>query len=136
MAETLPRFEASDQSPKLEGPGIALKIAPGANAAETVVRGSWRLRAEDRVDLAAGSLRGQIWLIAIARESRLTFIGRPAAELVLFPGDEPASGPAEGWFHVSLGECCAIPKGVKGLLDVTAVLGPWKSSAIEVTLKA
>ena len=137
MTETLPRFERSDHSPRMseEGSAILLSTSIGKTPAETVVRGSWRIAATERAELGAGAVRPRVWLLAIARESRLIWIGRPGGDAILFGDDEPASGAIEGWFHVSLGECLRMPDAARGLFDLVAVLGPWKSPSIEALLK-
>lgn len=137
MAETLPRFDASEHSPKLpsEGTAIACVVSGKGLADQLVVRGAWRVTAEDRKQLGRGSIRSQIWVVAIHRELRESWIGRPGGDAIVFADEEPPRGPVEGWFHASLAECCKLPDAARGEFDLFAILGPWKAPVVEVNLR-
>jgi hypothetical protein len=126
--ETLPSFQRSPESPALAGSDsrIAIVIPPVARGEPFVVHGAYRLASTDRALVSGVPVKRAVWLLAIDRVTRQTWAGRPGAEVILFPGDEPEDGPIEGWFSVHLAECCAI--------DVTAVLGPITSEVVELEL--
>jgi hypothetical protein len=108
-------------------PGIALIVEPALEPAQTVARGAWRLP-ENWPDQDAP--RKAVFLIAIGRRSRLQWSGYPGADAVSFVDD---LGERQGWFNVSLGECCDLPDEFEGTLDVTAVLGELRSVPAEVS---
>jgi len=123
--ERLPSFDPSATSPPLPEVGIAILAEPGATPDRTIVRGSWRVPDDWPDDAPA---RDAIWLVAIGRSSRLSWNGRPAGESLVFAGEDPR----KGWFNVRLGDCCDLPDRFGGWLDVTAVLGEWKSKTLEI----
>lgn len=127
--ERLPSFERSEASPEAPAAGIALAVEVGATPRQTIVRGSWRV--PDGWPADAPPLEA-IWLLAIGRRSRLAWQGQPGGEALSFAGDDSR----RGWFHVSLGECCRLPARFAGQLDVTAVLGEWKSNTLELEFAA
>ncbi len=137
MSEKLPNFQREEASPKLAAvaPGITIAAAEG-RVAEVVLRGAFRVSGEDRAELKSASLRAQVWVLAIERDSRACHLGRPGAEAVVFSGEEPKAGPVEGWFNVNLAACCKLPKPMTALYDVTAMIGPYKSKPLEVKLRA
>lgn len=123
--ERLPNFDPGPDSPPLPAVGVAIAAEPAATPADTVVRGSWRVPDDWPEDAPAP---GAIWLIAAGRNSRLCWNGRPAGDALPFAGE----AAHEGWFNVRLGECCDLPERFAGRLDVTAVLGEWKSKTLEL----
>lgn len=134
---SFPSFASTPDSPVLPPglSGVALKLDGDGSANGTIARGHVRILAADRSALGAMPLREQVWLLVVLREQRLDFSGAPGRESILFPGEEPATGTIEGWFHARLGETCRLPKGFHGLVDVMAVLGPWSSPPIETTVR-
>ncbi len=131
-----PNFNRTPESPPLPqaGSGITLGLKPGGTTARTLALGSYRVLAEDRERLAPGPIRLQVWLVAIGRDSRVSWTGRPGGDAVIFPGEEPGEGTVTGYFTVSLGEVCGLPAKFVGVLDVFAVVGPWRSKPVELKL--
>lgn len=131
-----PNFERTQNSPKLvtDGPGITISISPGMDPQGTRVDGAYRVAADDRAELAPGPVRPQVWLVAIGRDSRVVWLGQPGGQAVVFADDE-AEGDLEGWFQVSLGDCCDLPAMFDGTLDVIAVLGPWSGESVSVRFR-
>jgi hypothetical protein len=103
---------------------------------QVLAHGSYRVTAEDRARLGPHRVRHQVWLLAVHRESRAAFLGRPAADSVVFAAEEPAAGAVEGWFHVRLAEAAGVPAKLAGLYDVSAILGPFLSRPVTVTLRS
>jgi hypothetical protein len=123
--ESLPNFDPSPASPPLPAVGVAITCEPAPTPADTLVRGSWRVPDDWPEDTPA---RDAIWLIAVGRNSRLCWNGRPAGDALPFADD----AAREGWFNIRLGACCDLPDRFGGRLDVTAVLGEWKSKTLEL----
>jgi hypothetical protein len=136
VAKTLPHFERDEASPKLDpnAGGIVIAAADG-RIAEVTLRGAFRMLAADRAGLAAAPLRGQVWVVAIERDLRSCHLGRPGADAMVFAEEEPKAGPVEGWFNISLAECCKLPKQRGGTYDVTAMIGPYKSAVVTLKLR-
>lgn len=137
---SLPSFERDAASPRLpEGPGvgsaIVLALDGDRTRAGTVARGAYRVAAGDRALLGRAPLRAQVWLVAIHRDTRATWLGRLGSAAVVFSGEEPETGGVDGWFSVNLAECCGLPETARGIFDVTAVLGPFKSAAVEIQVR-
>lgn len=134
----LPSFERAAESPALppQGSGVALVASGDGLMSQVLAHGSYRIAADDRARLGPHPTRHQVWLLAVHRESRAAFLGRPAADSVVFADEEPRTGAVEGWFHVRLAEGAGVPAKLAGLYDVTAILGPFLSKPVAVTLRS
>lgn len=128
MSGMLPSFEKSAGAPMVEGAsGITLAL-DGAAASSCIAHGAWRVTAAERGSLAREPLRAQVWIVVTHRATRALWTGRPGADAIVLAGEEPAAGGAEGWFHVRLADCCALPADLVGVVDAVAVLGPHRSA--------
>lgn len=143
MSDSYPSFARSDQSPALPprtagkpgaGSGVALTLS-GASPKGTIVRGAYRVTAEDRAALGPGPLRPRVFLFVLGRDVVSAWIGRPGGEAAVFAGEEPEAGDIEGWFSVVLEECCRMPDERGQICDIVATLGPWKSAPVELQPK-
>jgi len=140
VSESYPSFERNDQSPPLPprvpgkaGAGSAVALAlSGSSPKGTIVRGAYRVTAEDRATLAPGPLRPRVFLFVLGREVVTAWIGRPGGEAAVFAGEEPPTGDIEGWFNVVLEDCCRMSNDRGQFCDIVAVLGPWKSAPVEL----
>lgn len=135
---SLPSFERGPHSPPLPATGSAMAIARSADGlmSEVLLHGSYRVSAEDRAGLGPHRVRHQLWIVAIHRTMRATFLGRPGADSVVFADEEPSSGAIEGAFTVNLAAALRLPKDAAGTYDVTAVLGPVRSVPVGVLLRS
>jgi hypothetical protein len=133
----LPWFQRTEESPDIPGrdPGIVMAVT-GRRHDDLVARGSWRIDAKGRQDLGPGPLRSRVWIVAVDRKTRMAWRGRPGAEAIVLEGEEPADGPAEGWFHCRLAEALGLPVGYDGTLDMVAVLGMERSEVASVEVRA
>ena len=138
MSERLPSFQKDKASPPLPeaSAAIALSLEGTGLHDVTLAHGSYRVSGAERAHLGGGPVRTQVWLLVIHRDSRTSWLGRPGKYAIVTADDEPAEGDVTGWFSVRLAECCGLPADVTGLVDVTAVLGPWKSAPLEIRLRA
>lgn len=136
MTVLLPHFARTGESPELPSRAPAIRvIVTGRRAADLVARGTWRVGEDERRELRGGTLRQQVWLVAVDRPSRLAWTGRPGGEAVVLADDEPPEGPAEGWFHCRLDEVLGLPERFAGTLDVVAVLGMMRSEVASVEVR-
>jgi hypothetical protein len=134
----LPNFERAPESPPLPHSGSAVVVAKSGDGliSEVILHGSYRVTTEDRERLGPYAVRHQIWLLAVHRTSRVSYLARPGANAVVFPAEEPTKGEIEGWFHAQLSGAAGIPSQAPGLYDVTAFLGPLLSKPIAVMLRS
>lgn len=133
MIPSLPWFRRTEESPELPPRGSAVRVrVTGRRPEELIASGAWRLDEDGRAGLGPAPLRAQVWVVAIDRESRLAWSGRPGGEAAVLGDEEPAEGPAEGWFHCRLAETLGVPRGYHGTLDLVAVLGMERSEVVSV----
>jgi hypothetical protein len=137
IVATLPSYERDPASPPLPaaGSGIVLRLDGEGLMSQALAHGSYRVTAAERALLGPEKVRKQLWIVAVHRETRVPYWSAPARDAVVFSGEEPAGGDVEGWFHVALTASARVPENLPGRYDVTAVLGPWASKPIAVTLR-
>lgn len=135
---SLPSFERGPHSPPLPANKSGIAIARSADGlmTEVLLHGNYRVSAEDRAHLGPHRVRHQVWIVAVHRVSRGSFLGRPGADSVVFAEEEPSSGAVEGAFTVNLAAVLRLPRAAAGAYDVTAVLGPLRSVPIGVLLRS
>lgn len=133
----LPWFQRTAESPELPGREPAIVVAvTGRRHDDLVARGSWRIDAKGCGDLGPGPLRSRVWIVAVDRKTRVAWRGRPGAEAIVLAEEEPADGPAEGWFHCRLAEVLGLPVDYDGTLDLVAVLGMERTAVASVEVRA
>ena len=133
----LPSFTRDSSSPQLEGTTSAVAIAlESTGPRKRTVHGAYRVTPGDRALIGRDPVRHQAWLVLVNRGTLETRAVRPGYGVTVFEGEEPAGKPIEGYFSVDLHECLDLDARASGMFDLTLVLGPFKSPAVEVSVKA
>jgi hypothetical protein len=114
--------------------GIAIAIER-AGSIGRIVHGTYRVIVGDRGRAGREPVRHQVWLVLLHRPTALSWTGRPGAGVPVFEGEEAAGKDVEGHFHVDLHECLGLEQTKSGTFDLIAVLGPWRSAAVELELQ-
>jgi hypothetical protein len=135
MSSTLPSFSAVPQSPPLgAAPSDITVTVERMSPRAHVVHGAYRVASADRATLGRDPVRHQVWLVLIDRATLACWAGRPGAGAAMFEGEEPAGRNVEGFFSVDLSECVGLEARAAGVYDLIAVLGPYKSPAVAISI--